>query len=120
MDTDAAGPPAPGTPTAAFSASIESGTVPLDVDFMDLSSQLPTGWSWDFGDTGSSGSQHPSHQYSVAGTYTVSLSASNANGSHTRVLPNLIMVPEPGATLQLVCGIAGLAALHNARRRRSE
>ena len=116
MDTDAGGPPAPGTPTADFSASVVSGPAPLDVDFTDLSTQTPTGWSWAFGDTGASGSQHPSHQYTTPGTYSVSLVASNPTGSHTRVLPNLIMVPEPVVSSQLVFGIAGLAAL-GARRR---
>jgi hypothetical protein len=118
MDTDAGGPPAAGTPTADFTASITSGPSPLDVDFADASSQLPSGWSWNFGDSGTSGTQHPSHQYTTPGSYTVSLTASNANGSHTRVLPNLIMVPEPGTALQLLCGGAALAALNTRRRRR--
>ncbi len=51
----------------------------------------------------------------MPGTYTVSLTASNPTGSHTRVLPNLIVVPEPVVSVQLVFGIAGLAAL-GARR----
>jgi monoamine oxidase len=111
MDTDAGGPPAPGTPTADFAASVTSGSAPLVVDFTDMSSQTPTGWSWDFGDTGTSGSQHPSHQYDTPGTYSVSLDASNASGSHIRVQPNLIMVPEPAVSMQLVFGIAGVALL---------
>ena len=116
MDVDAGGPPAPGTPTADFSASATSGGAPFDVDFTDLSSQTPTGWSWDFGDTGTSGSQSPSHQYIAPGTYSVSLAASNPSGSHTRVYPNLITVPEPTVSTQLVFGIAGVVTL--ARRRR--
>jgi monoamine oxidase len=118
MDTDSGGPPAPGTPTADFAASVSSGPPPLDVSFTDASSQLPTGWSWDFGDTGTSGIQNPTHQFTAAGTYTVSLTTSNANGSHTRVLPKLIRVPEPGVTLQLVVGIAALTAVHTRRRRK--
>ena len=69
VDTQFGGPPAPGTPTADFSASIVSGPAPLDVSFSDLSTELPTGWTWDFGDTGSSNAQHPSHQYATPGTY---------------------------------------------------
>ena len=118
IDTDAGGPPDPGEPTADFTANVTSGPAPLDVDFTDLSSQTPTGWSWNFGDTGSSGSQHPSHQYTVPGTYTVSLNASNANGDHTRVYPNLIVVPEPTVPMQLAFGIAGVAWLDARRRRR--
>ncbi len=118
IDTDAGGPPDPGAPTADFSVSITSGPVPLDVDFTDISSQTPTGWSWSFGDTGTSGSQHPTHQYTVPGIYTASLEASNGNGSHIRVYPNLINVPEPTVPLQLAFGIAGVACLHALRRRR--
>ena len=92
-----------------------SGEPPLDVSFSDLSTQAPTGWSWDFGDTGSSGDQHPTHQYTAPGTYTVSLTASNATGSHTRVLPNLILVPEPAGIAMLISGLIGLMLLH-ARR----
>jgi len=44
------------------------------------------------GDGGSSEDQHPAHQYIAPGTYTVSLTATNPSGSHTRVQPNLISV----------------------------
>jgi monoamine oxidase len=118
VDANLGGPPAPGTPTADFSASVTVGAPPLDVSFTDLSNQLPTGWSWDFGDTGTSGDQHPSHQYTTPGVYTVSLTATNPNGSHTRVMPNLISVPEPSATAMLGSGVIALVLLH-ARRRRS-
>jgi monoamine oxidase len=116
VDTNLGGPPAPGTPTADFSASVTSGNAPLDVSFSDLSTQTPTGWSWNFGDTSASGDQHPSHQYTTPGTYTVSLTATNANGSHTRVLPNLIAVPEPPGTVMLGSGVIGLMLLQARRR----
>ena len=116
VDTHLGGPPAPGTPTANFSASVTLGIAPLDVSFTDLSNQIPTGWSWDFGDSGTSGDQHPSHQYTTPGDYTVSLTATNPNGSHTRVLPKLISVPEPSLHTLLGSGVFGLV-LTNARRR---
>jgi PKD repeat protein len=109
------GPPAAGTPTADFSASVTSGDAPLDVSFSDLSTEAPTGWSWDFGD-GTSSDQHPTHQYTTEGTYTVSLTATNAIGSHTRVQPKLIAVPEPSGALGLGSGLIGLLLL-DARRR---
>ena len=93
------------------------GNAPLDVSFTDLSNQLPTGWSWDFGDSGASGDQHPDHQYTTAGEYTVSLTATNPNGSHTRVLPKLIVVPEPSGSLGLGAGVVGLLLLHSQRGR---
>jgi PKD repeat protein len=115
VDTNLGGPPAPGTPTADFSASVVIGDPPLDVSFTDLSTEVPTGWSWDFGDTGASSVQHPSHQYTTAGVYTVSLTATNSVGSHTRVLPKLIYVPEPSGIAMLGCGVIALVLLH-ARR----
>jgi hypothetical protein len=58
----------------------------------------------------------------VQGTYTVSLEATNANGSHTRVYPNLIEVSVPvplhlALPLQLALGLSGVAWLHARRRR---
>jgi monoamine oxidase len=118
VDSDAGGPPAAGTPTSDFMASVTSGSVPLDVDFTDLSSQTPTGWAWNFGDTGTSGIQNPSHQYTVPGTYTVSLTSTNASGSHTRVQPNLIItVPEPSAIVGLGSGVFALTLLQARRKR---
>ncbi len=117
VDTTLGGPPAAGTPVADFSALVVSGNPPLDVSFTDLSTEIPTGWSWDFGDTGSSSDQHPSHQYTTAGVYTVSLTATNPNGSHTRVMPNLISVPEPSGVMMLSSGAIALALLHTRRPR---
>jgi PKD repeat protein len=118
VDSDFGGPPSVLAPTANFSANVTSGIAPMDVDFTDLSNQTPTGWSWMFGDTGTSGDQNPSHQYTTPGTYIVSLNATNASGTHTRVLPNLILVPEPAGATQLAFGIAGLLALQRLRHRK--
>jgi PKD repeat protein len=95
VNTALGGPPAAGTPTASFSVSVTSGTAPLNVSFTDLSSQTPNQWSWDFGDTSTAAAQDPNHLYTTPGVYTVSLTATNANGSHTRVLPMLISVSSP-------------------------
>jgi monoamine oxidase len=118
VDVALGGPPSPNVPTAAFTAVPTSGSEPLDVVFTDTSSQSPTSWSWDFGDTGTSADQHPTHQYAAAGTYTVSLTATNANGSDSKTRPQLIEVPEPSGAVQLFAGILGLACL-NARRRKT-
>jgi chitodextrinase len=119
VNANLGGPPAAGTPVADFSASPESSSgAPLTVTFTDLSTELPTGWAWDFGDTGTSTDQHPTHEYTANGEYTVSLTATNPNGSHTRVLPKLIFVPEPSGFAMIGGGVIALALLH-ARRRRS-
>ena len=51
------------------------------MSFTDSSTNTPTSWSWTFGDGGSSTAQNPSHTYTAGGTYTVSLTATNAGGS---------------------------------------
>ena len=48
-------------------------TDPLVAQFKDESTGGPTTWHWDFGDGGTSAEQNPSHTYSVAGNYTVTL-----------------------------------------------
>jgi len=69
-------------PVADFVGSPLTGTAPLTVDFTDLSTGNPASWSWDFGDgVGTSAKQNPSYTYNNAGTYTVTLTATNACGS---------------------------------------
>src|SRR6185503_20670925 len=78
----------PTVPTANFSADQASGFVPLAVTFTDLSSSggsTITSWAWNFGDGATSTAQNPSHTYLVPGTYTVSLTATNAIGSDGEV-----------------------------------
>lgn len=67
-------------PVAQFTAS---PTVTCDgtVRFTDASLHLPTAWHWDFGDGGSSDLSSPQHTYATSGTYTVTLTASNAFGT---------------------------------------
>jgi PGF-pre-PGF domain-containing protein len=65
----------------AFTANVTSGSVPLTVYFTDQSTYTPTHWSWYFGDGGTSNEQHPTHTYISAGTYTVTLYATNFEGT---------------------------------------
>jgi PKD repeat protein len=69
-------------PVAKFIASVDSGNVPLTIYFTDSTSQNPTAWNWDFGDGTNSTDQNTSITYTVPGTYTVILTASNSNGSN--------------------------------------
>lgn len=86
----------PTAPMAEFSGTPTGGEEPLNVVFTDLSTGDPTSWNWTFGDGGSSTSQNPSHLYTSAGTYTVSLSVSNAYGSDVATKVNYITVSTPG------------------------
>jgi len=119
VQTDTGGPPSVLAPTASFAADVTSGSATLNVTFTDSSTHSATGWSWDFGDTGTSSVQSPVHSYMTPGTYTVSLTATNANGTHTRVQPNLIFVPEPSVMAGLGSGVLALVLLHARRRRTS-
>jgi hypothetical protein len=64
----------------AFFTSTTNG---LQAIFEDLSTGNPTSWRWEFGDGQTSAAQNPTHTYSTAGTYTVTLTATNAAGSAT-------------------------------------
>jgi PKD repeat protein len=88
-------PPPPEPPVANFTGSPTNGMTPLTVNFADNSSGSPTSWAWTFGDGGSSTAQNPSHIYTVAGTYSVTLQATNALGSNTLTKANYITVTPP-------------------------
>ena len=97
-----------GTPAfnADFVANPTSGSVPLTVKFTDKTTGGPTMWAWDFGDgpipmstnVSCSGEScgnlaNPTHTYARAGSYTVTLSASNQyGGSDTETKANYITV----------------------------
>jgi PKD repeat protein len=87
-------PSGPVPPAANFSGNPTSGYVPLTVAFTDLSSGSPTSWDWTFGDSGTSQAQHPSHEYTAVNSYTVSLTAANAQGQDTETKPGHITVSD--------------------------
>jgi PKD repeat protein len=93
-------------PVASFSGTPTTGTAPLGVTFTDLSTNTPTAWSWNFGDGGTSALQNPVHTYLSPGTYTVSLTASNAGGSNTSTRTNYI-VASPAVGTAPVAGFTG-------------
>jgi PKD repeat protein len=79
-------------PVADFSASPTAGTAPLIVQFTDSSAGSPTSWSWDFGDGTTVTDENPTHTYTSAGTYSVTLTATNSLGSNTSVESDYILV----------------------------
>jgi beta propeller repeat protein len=77
-----------GQPVAGFTASPTSGVVNTPITFTDTSIGNPTQWNWSWGDgpptSWTNGTtQNPTHSYANPGSYTVSLTASNAYGSNT-------------------------------------
>ena len=91
------------TPVVAnfANATPRAGTVPLAVQFTDTSAGGPVAWLWSFGDGGTSTDRNPSHTYTAAGSYTVTLTA--VNGMHTNTLAQpgyvtVTAVPTPAPT----------------------
>ena len=81
-------------PVADFEANITTGCGTLTVSFSDLSTNSPTNWYWEFGDGTTSDVQDPTHTYSATGTYTVSLTVTNATDSDTHTIFDYIVVGE--------------------------
>ncbi|MFN8185488.1 MAG: PKD domain-containing protein [Gaiellales bacterium] len=82
-------------PEAAFTATPTTGQAPLAVTFTDASTNEPTSWRWDFGDGETSTEQSPTHEYALAGEYTVTLTATNDEGSGDLIKQALIAVTPP-------------------------
>lgn len=60
---------------------------PVEVDFdANVEGDEPITYQWDFGDGTTGTGEEVSHTYTDPGTYTVTLTASNATGSDTRTL----------------------------------
>ncbi len=100
------------TITAEFTAAPLSGTVPLLVQFTDLSTAentTVTSWEWDFDDDGTidSNDQNPSWMYNEVGTFTVSLTVSDGEISDTETKDNYISVSPAGSTIVEIGNITG-------------
>lgn len=77
---------------ANFTASAFGGFAPALINFTDTSTGVVTSWSWDLdGDTiVDSTAQHPTWVYATPGTYTVSLTVTNACRTDTETKTGLI------------------------------
>lgn len=90
-------------PTAAFAPSTTLTCDP-EVSFTDESVDIPTDWSWDFGDGGTSDVPNPTHVFTSEGTFTVELTVSNPFGSSTATQQVTIDLPDaPQAADLSVC-----------------
>jgi len=85
-------------PLASFNANVRNGTTPLTILFTDRSTNFPTSWAWTFGDGTGTSVKNPSHTYTDSGSYTVTLMATNAGGSHTATIKDYITVSGPIGT----------------------
>ena len=70
-------------PSASFTASGTTVEISQAVNFTNTTTGTSPTYSWDFGDGNTSTAASPTHQYASAGTYTVTLTATNSCGSDT-------------------------------------
>jgi PKD repeat protein len=78
-------------PIAGFTGIPYYGAVPLDVQFTDLSTGIPTSWLWTFGDGETGADQNPVHTYTEVGGYDVTLDATNGDGTGSITIPDAIV-----------------------------
>ena len=82
-------------PTAEFAATPTEGVTPLAVKFTDQSAGNVSRWNWDFGDGQQDESRNPGHEYTTAGSFTVTLTVRGPGGSATKTRESYIRVTEP-------------------------
>jgi PKD repeat protein len=84
-----AGTAAAPAPVASFTQTNNALTASFDGTGSSVASGTITGYSWNFGDGGTSTSSTPTHTYGSAGTYAVSLTVTDSNGDVNTVTKNV-------------------------------
>ncbi|MDX1651502.1 MAG: PKD domain-containing protein [Brumimicrobium sp.] len=90
------------SPTPSFTFNPNSGCAPLDVTFTNTSTDLTGTFDWDFGDGNTFSGANPGvHTYLNNGSYSVTLTQTDANGCvGTQTLTNIIDVSSITANFQ--------------------
>lgn len=106
-------------PDANFGSDLKIACPGAAIQFSDWSAGQPTSWSWTFqgGSPSTSTQQNPLVIFNTAGTYSVSLTATNANGFDTQTYNGYITISAspyaaPTTTGDSVCngGVVNLSA----------
>jgi PKD repeat protein len=85
-------------PVACFEADVQAGCEDVAVSFdPDCSTGDPFAWHWDFGDASESIERYPTHTYTDAGVYTVTLTITNGCGTDGEVMTDYITIYPPPA-----------------------
>ncbi len=85
LPSDAVGTGAAQAPEVYFESGTQVVPVGWNTTFSDFSAYIPTSWSWTFegGTPAVSTAQNPSVTYNTPGIYSVTLTATNSEGSNT-------------------------------------
>jgi PKD repeat protein len=96
-------------PVADFTVDQTDSCLGDTITFTDLSANYPDSWLWDFGDGNTSTDQNPVYIYGYAGTFTVTLNATNPAGSDELEKIEYISVldcgPDAAITANSTCHI---------------
>lgn len=102
-------------PVAAIANIAEvcaGGTATLSSAGSTAAGSTVTGWAWDFGDAATSTDQNPTHPYTTAGSYTVSLTVTSAAGCTSIATTKTAVVnalPTAGFTSDVNCTTRNVA-----------
>ena len=97
-------------PVANFTASPTNGAASLNVTFTDTSTGTITNHSWTFGAGGTSPLSSPSHTYTNAGTFSVSLIVVGPLGSSTNTQSDLITATNAPPVASFTASVTNGAA----------
>jgi len=106
----------PPAPTTAFTVSTTNTATNQVVSSTNLTTGCVNSWLWNFGDGSTSVLVHPTHAYLAAGTYSVSLMATNAYGLGAATLAKTITVtnlPPPPLIKTVLVQITSASLLQN-------
>lgn len=87
-------------PEASFSFSPPDPLAGMTIEFTNTSTNADS-YTWDFGDGSLSSSKNASHIYDEAGTYTVQLTATGEDGSHSTIKQITVRPSVTGSWLKL-------------------
>jgi len=88
-------------PIASFQYEVDANEF-LKVQF-DNFSQNASSYAWDFGDGSNSTEESPSHTYASGGDYSVTLTASNSEGTESKRTVTFTLT-DPNSALKLLTG----------------
>jgi PKD repeat protein len=92
-------------PIASFQFEVSTDNY-LEVSFTNFS-QNAVSYNWDFGDGNTSTDESPVHTYGAEGAYTVTLTATGAEGTTASTKSESFTLSNPNSQLALIAGTEG-------------